>query len=75
MTLRIESSRKSSKKLFKMDPPAEYIVEKEWEMSYDAIMLFLSQLSRYFHSVLAPEPIPDWDRSDHSRLLNLFLSF
>src|SRR6266480_5404666 len=47
-TPRIESSGKSSKKLFKMEPPAKYTGEKDSEMSYDAVMLFLSQLSRYF---------------------------
>src|SRR5205814_8029838 len=47
-TPRIESSEKSSKKLFKMEPPAKYTGEKDSEMSYDAVMLFLSQLSRYF---------------------------
>src|SRR5436305_1385799 len=47
-TPRIESSGKSSKKLFKMEPPTKYTGEKDSEMSYDAVMLFLSQLSRYF---------------------------
>src|SRR5438552_2477106 len=31
-----------------MEPPAKYTGEKDSEMSYDAVMLFLSQLSRYF---------------------------
>src|SRR5216117_835424 len=30
------------------NPPAKYTGEKDSEMSYDAVMLFLSQLSRYF---------------------------
>src|SRR5204862_5423632 len=47
-TPRFEGSGKSSKKLFKMEPPAKYTGEKDSEMSYDAVMLFLSQLSRYF---------------------------
>ena len=36
------------RKLFKMDPPANYVGESDSERSYDAVHVFLGQLSRYF---------------------------
>ena len=45
-TPRVESS-KTSTKLFKMEPPTKYSGEKDSERTYDAVHLFLSQLSRY----------------------------
>jgi hypothetical protein len=46
-TPRIETDLKSSKKLFKMDPPKKYVGEKDSERTYQAVHMFLSQLSRY----------------------------
>ena len=43
----ISESDKSSKKLFKMDPPKKYVGEKDSERTYQAVYIFLSQLSRY----------------------------
>src|SRR5271154_102033 len=37
-----------STKLFKMEPPKKYSGDKDNERTYDAVQLFLSQLSRYF---------------------------
>src|SRR5271169_3294287 len=45
-TPRIEGG-KTTKKLFKMDAPRKYSGEKEDERTYEAVHLFLSQLSRY----------------------------
>lgn len=47
-TPRVETGGKSKKKLFKMDPPSKYAGEKDKDRTYDAVQLFLSQLSRYF---------------------------
>ena len=46
-TLRINTSGKASKKLFKMDPPAKYSGEKDKDRTFYAVHQFLSQLSRY----------------------------
>ena len=46
-TPRIETDLKSSKKLFKMDSPKKYVGEKDSERTYQAVYMFLSQLSRY----------------------------
>src|SRR5216117_2500978 len=45
-TPRIDT-RKTTKKLFKMDPPAKYSGEKDKDRTYNAVHQFLSQLSRY----------------------------
>ena len=37
---------KTSKKLFKLDPPVKYMGEKAAERTYEAVHQFLSQLSR-----------------------------
>jgi hypothetical protein len=44
-TPRIESHSKALK-LFKIDPPEKYSSEKQTERTYEAVQLFLSQLSR-----------------------------
>ncbi|TMC14352.1 MAG: hypothetical protein E6J34_23745 [Chloroflexi bacterium] len=46
-TPRIEVDTTSKKKVFKTEPPKKYTGEKDKERTYDAVQLFLSQLSRY----------------------------
>src|SRR5438046_6923325 len=46
-TPRVDTS-KTSKKLFKMDPPAKYSGERDKDHTYNMVHQFLSQLSRYF---------------------------
>jgi hypothetical protein len=50
-TPRIDTTKSSDKgsslKLFKMDPPKKYVGEKDTERTYQAVHMFLSQLSRY----------------------------
>jgi Retrotransposon gag protein len=46
-TPRIETTKKQAK-LIKMDSPKKYTGEKDNDRTYDAVHLFLSQLSRYF---------------------------
>ena len=47
-TPRIDIKGRTTKKLFKMDPPEKYSGEKTDERTYEAVHQFLSQLSRYF---------------------------
>ena len=46
-TPRIEVGTTSKKKVFKTEPPKKYTGEKDKERTYDAVQLYLSQLSRY----------------------------
>ena len=46
-TPRIDTGGTSKKKVFKSEPPKKYAGEKEKELSYDGVHIFLSQLSRY----------------------------
>jgi RNase H-like domain found in reverse transcriptase/Integrase zinc binding domain/Retrotransposon gag protein/Retroviral aspartyl protease/Reverse transcriptase (RNA-dependent DNA polymerase)/Chromo (CHRromatin Organisation MOdifier) domain/Zinc knuckle len=46
-TPRIKTSMKTSRKLFKMEPPAKYSGEKDSDRTYESVNQFLSQLSRY----------------------------
>jgi hypothetical protein len=46
-TPRIDVKGKTSKKLFKMDPPEKYSGEKDKDRTYAAVHQFLGQLSRY----------------------------
>ena len=47
-TPRIKEHSGKPAKLFKMEPPKKYSGDKDNERTYDAVQLFLSQLSRYF---------------------------
>src|SRR5204862_7692860 len=47
-TPRVETGKHSSKKLFKMDPPAKYTGDKDSDRTYAVVHKFLSQLSPYF---------------------------
>ena len=46
-TPRVETVGQSKKKLFKMTPPTKYSGDKDKERTYEAVQLFLSQVSRY----------------------------
>src|SRR5436305_3585371 len=47
-TPRVKEHSGKPAKLFKMEPPKKYSGDKDKERTYDAVQLFLSQLSRYF---------------------------